>query len=833
MSQKKAVSLCLFICLLLISAANLQETEAPLILISEVAYDTWRDDALNEWIELLVISEEPVEAEQIKLGDEEEIGGGEGMVRFPKGTILQPNQVIVIAQSAADFRNVYGFYPTFEIIDSTDEIPNMRPVSLLAKGDIALANSGDEVILLTDRNRPMDRISYGDKTTFLKPPIQTVEAGWSFERFPPNCDTNSAADFRAQSAPTPLELPEYGICPIKVAEPTTLPPTPTQLSKTGDFIGSIQGNSSTSPKVDQKVNFSGIVTAITADKNASGTTFYTFFVQDGGDDDPNSSDAMPVFNNRRFPQIEIGDLVEINGTVTEYFGLTEIEAKELSLKTVNGKNKLPEPIRLDSINKPRESLEGMLVTLPEAIVVGPMTESPSGCGFAVVPVGTELPIIRHSISEDVSAIIPILPNDDRDCDQLPAVKRGDRVFGLMGPLTWNFGEWKIIQQPDQPIRVELSNNLPIPQKILLNGNQFSLATLNLENHFDSVDDTGDDSEPKPSAAIIAVREQKFAHLISDALGCPTIIGIQEVEKEALLNSLAATIEPLCGFKYGVAHRESYDGRGIDNALMFNPKRIKIVEYQLRQTCTRISTGIEPNGFVCPAGQEPLFSRPPFEAELLVDGQPLIVLVNHFKSKRGGEQETAPRRLAQAEFINDWLENRLEERPIPIAVIGDFNDYADSPALSAMTESGLLENALRQLPKEDQYSFNFGGAAQLIDGILLTADLENNLRSVEILHLNADYPDSLQLDIAPENLPFKATDHDPAIVIFDQMPLLQQVDEASAGNRSETENSAGNIATIQADSETKNSWGWSIWLIPVGVLLIATLFVVFTGKSSKD
>lgn len=841
MKSKLASFIFLFACLLSFRAIAYQEAEpqTPTILITEIAYDTWQADALNEWIELLVVSEQPVEAEQYKLGDEETIGGGEGMMRFPKETLLEPGQVIVVAQSAVDFRAATGVYPTFEIIDSTADVPNMRPVSILAKGDIALSNTGDEVIVLNERNRPVDRVSYGDKTTYLDPSIELVAVKYSLERIPPNCDTDTAADFRPQPSPTPFRVPEFGICPTLNIELTPTKPSlneseDSRIQFEGDAISKIQGNTSTATQVDQTVIFQGIVTAVTADKNASGTTFYTLFVQDSGDGNLETSDAIPIFTGRKPPTVKIGDLVEISGLVTEFFGLTEIDDKELKIKRMSQAHPLPEPILLTQNQPPTEALEGMLVSLPEAIVAGPTFETPAGCGFSVVALDSDpLPLIRHSIFEEAATIvIPVLPNDDRDCDTLPPLKQGDRVFDLIGPLTWNFDQWKIVQQPGRPIRFEVGAPLPLPEKIRLTKDQFSLATLNLENYFDSIDDTGDDSEPKLSAETIAQREKKFAHLISEWMGCPTLIGIQEVEKESLLVSLAAAIEPSCGFTYGVAHRESYDGRGIDNALLFDPRRVKVIDAQLRQSCTQINTGIQAQGFSCPAGQEPLFSRPPFEIVLKVDGQPLVVFVNHFKSKLGGEAETAPRRLAQASFISELIDARLKSGELAIAVIGDFNDYADSATLSKMTEGQILEDVLRRLPEGDQFSFNFGGISQLIDGMLLTSSLAQMATHIQIMHLNADYPDSYQLDLSPQKISLKSTDHDPAIIVFEQAKALQQVNEQLAEVNSKIEDESEKIAIILVQPQTGYDLKSLIYLLPLVVLLISAVSVFIIGRKSK-
>ena len=47
------------------------------------------------------------------------------MLRFPKGAILQPEQVIVIAQTAVGFRTLFGFNPDYEIQDSDAAVPDI------------------------------------------------------------------------------------------------------------------------------------------------------------------------------------------------------------------------------------------------------------------------------------------------------------------------------------------------------------------------------------------------------------------------------------------------------------------------------------------------------------------------------------------------------------------------------------------------------------------------------------------------------------------------------------------------------------------------------------
>ena len=146
---------------------------------------------------------QPVDLSRYKLGDEESPGGGEGMTRFPTAALLNPGAVIVVAQTAVGFQRRTGRLPDYEWQDSDSLVPDMRRFSVWSEGEIALANDGDELLLLNERGRIVDAVNYGSSTTFFLPAIDPVPAGQSIARPAPACDTDSAADWQAQPLPTP------------------------------------------------------------------------------------------------------------------------------------------------------------------------------------------------------------------------------------------------------------------------------------------------------------------------------------------------------------------------------------------------------------------------------------------------------------------------------------------------------------------------------------------------------------------------------------------------------------------------------------------------------
>ncbi len=239
---------------------------------------------------------------------------------------------------------------------------------------------------------------------------------------------------------------------------------------------------------------------------------------------------------------------------------------------------------------------------------------------------------------------------------------------------------------------------------------------------------------------------------------------------------------------------------------------------LRQGCSTIPTEADDGSINCPAGEFPLFSRPPLQAILTVDGQHLMVIVNHFKSKRGGDLETAPERAAQAQHLNELVNEILAaDANAQIIVMGDFNDYNQSPPILSLTSgSGQLVDAMQRVPESERYSFVFSGASQLIDGMFVSPALAESIAGIKIMHINADYPDALSLDTSPEGIPYKSSDHDLPL-------LLVQLGDGAALSNAAAQVSGLAAAPTQPEAGAPNM-GVIVGLVG-GAILILLLLVV--------
>ena len=547
-------------------------------------------------------------------------------------------------------------------------------------------------------------------------------------------------------------------------------------------IGDIQGASGESPYLNRFVNFRGVVVGRYEDQNTRGDVYYTLFVQslpDESDGDPTTADAVAVFLGRASrPDVALGDVVRVGGKVTEFYGLTEIDDRGLTV-TLEDSGPLPAAVALDppadivAAAAYFEALEGMRVAFPaEVVVAGPTHE---GCGFAVVDAAAaaELPILRRADDDPTGRAVPVLYPSDLDCAAIPQLMTGDRLRGLAGALTYNFDQFKIVLDGVDGLGQMPAGMPALPPLPELAATQISVATLNAEDYFDTARDTAEDGEPVLTPDELAARQAKFVYLIAQTLRCPTLLALQEVEHEALLLDLAAALAEPCGFTYTVSQRETPDARGIDNALLSDPRRVQIEDVALRQTCSPAPTAIADPSIACPAGQQPLFGRPPLQVEARLDGQPITLYVNHFKSKRDGEIDTDLERIQQAVYLNGLAAERLAANPrARLIALGDFNDTELSPALVLLTDpaqGGRFIHALRAIPDEQRYSYNFGGVSELIDAVLLSPALAEEMSDATIVHVNTDFPAGWRLDTSAARRPYRASDHDPAVVILGRAP----------------------------------------------------------------
>lgn len=227
------------------------------------------------------------------------------------------------------------------------------------------------------------------------------------------------------------------------------------------------------------------------------------------------------------------------------------------------------------------------------------------------------------------------------------------------------------------------------------GKAITVAFYNVENLFDT-EDTPDkidedflpDGKYKWNTDTYLNKLDNLARAIEkigDADG-PEILGLAEVENKQVIEDLVQ-MTSLKGHKYRIVHEESPDMRGIDVALVYDPKAFV---YQSHKRL-RVSFPQEAD----------YTSRDILLVEGKVRGATLYVLVNHWPSRRGGQAESESRRLRTAEVAKAATDSLYAlDGDADILLMGDFND---DPHNKSIVETMGATSAAADMPAMGFYN----------------------------------------------------------------------------------------------------------------------------------
>jgi len=211
------------------------------------------------------------------------------------------------------------------------------------------------------------------------------------------------------------------------------------------------------------------------------------------------------------------------------------------------------------------------------------------------------------------------------------------------------------------IKIEENSNPDCKKSILL-------VSYNVENLFDTIDGPSKyDAEFTPQSKKKWNTKRYFKKIndISKVLASisenhlPDIIGLVEVENKTVLEDLINT-KYLKKRKYKIIHEESTDPRGIDVALLYNPKIFKYYSHKLIP-------------IINDAGKR-YNTREIMMVKGLIAKDTVCIFINHWKSRYGGRQETEYKRILAAKILRNAVDEQMKINPnVHIICIGDFND----------------------------------------------------------------------------------------------------------------------------------------------------------------
>ena len=285
--------------------------------------------------------------------------------------------------------------------------------------------------------------------------------------------------------------------------------------------------------------------------------------------------------------------------------------------------------------------------------------------------------------------------------------------------------------------------------------RFRVMSYNVENFLDYRQDsltpaTGAESIGKKdwSAVRYYQKRDNIAKVIVAVGGWspPVLVGLCEVQNRRVLDDLTQH-SSLRRIQYKVSHFESPDPRGIDVALLYQPKFFqpyleKPVRIRFANNPSRRTRDIL------------------YVAGKLRNGDTLHVFVNHFPSRLGGELESESGRLEVARVLRWQVDSLFRITPAAnVIIMGDFNDYPDNKSLSqvlgalpdkasVMVQS--LINLCYSIHKEGKIgSYKHAGQWGMLDQIIVSSHLMDRNATVSVVDSSArvfDAPFLLEDDV---------------------------------------------------------------------------------------
>ncbi|MEE9348808.1 MAG: endonuclease/exonuclease/phosphatase family protein [Flavobacteriaceae bacterium] len=276
-----------------------------------------------------------------------------------------------------------------------------------------------------------------------------------------------------------------------------------------------------------------------------------------------------------------------------------------------------------------------------------------------------------------------------------------------------------------------SKKTTAPSKGTANSKEFQIRTVafyNLENLFDTINDPTKmdekspimDMQPKNRGKAYMAKLDNMAKVLSEigvekANTSPAIIGVCEIENKKVLEDLIAH-SLLKSKNYGIIHYESPDGRGIDVALLYQKRYFKPMNH--KSYTLELSSGYPTRDQLMVAG--------------LLDDEVVHLIVNHWPSRRGGEQKSRPFREAAAALNVKIINEIKEEYPNPkVIILGDLNDDPINTSIKNVLKAKSKKEGLKDdeiyNPMEDMFrkglsTLGYRDNINLFDQILLTSPL---------------------------------------------------------------------------------------------------------------
>lgn len=208
---------------------------------------------------------------------------------------------------------------------------------------------------------------------------------------------------------------------------------------------------------------------------------------------------------------------------------------------------------------------------------------------------------------------------------------------------------------------------------------FGVAFYNLENLFDTIPNNalGLDSEftPQGPRQWTGTRYWSKINNLARAIcnfttkttpNGPAFIGVSEIENRSVLDDLVKAVdtrlkaEGKTPWNLQVVHHDSPDRRGVDVGALYNPRFFRLVDVANKPLIIEGKPNFRTRDQMCVTG--------------VMGSDTVSVIVNHWPSRIGGQEQSSPLREAAAATCKHIADSLWRLRPNQgVIIMGDLND----------------------------------------------------------------------------------------------------------------------------------------------------------------
>ncbi|MET1257068.1 ExeM/NucH family extracellular endonuclease [Aliikangiella maris] len=578
------------------------------------------------------------------------------------------------------------------------------------------------------------------------------------------------------------------------------PPPSGNCNANATLISAVQGSGSSSPLVNQTVTVRAVVSG---DFQASNELNGFYLQEENADFDNNSqtSEGLFIYDNGFGIDVSVGDVVEVSGSVEEYYGNTQL--KNISSVTVCGTDNISAVDVSLPVNAQDdwEAFEGMAVNFSQSLKV---TEVYNLARFGEVALASERLYIPTQVAMPGSAANNVAASnqlkrlllDDGSSVQNPAsvaypapalsadntLRVGDSVNGLTGVIGYAYSQYRI--HPISSLQF-VTTNAREASPLMTGQGSLRVASFNVLNYFNGNGQGGGFPTSRGASNLNEFNRQQ-AKIVAAILALDAdIIGLMEIENDgygqySAIQSLVSAINAAA--PAGISYQFVNPGSS-----QLGSDEIAVGFIYRQQTVSLVGNAATINN--APFDQK---NRQPLAQSFkeINSNEVITVAVNHFKSKgsacdnliyngvadtdqNDGQGNCNLTRLAAANALADWLATYpTGQQDTDILIIGDLNAYAKEDPIQAIINKGYT-NVADSFNGSSAYSYVFSGESGSLDHALASQSLTNKVTDVVEWHINADEPRALDYNLEYKSAQqqqdwyaadaFRASDHDPVIV----------------------------------------------------------------------